>query len=430
MLTKEGTLLIISISSWMLLIAILIFQPFLLLTVFFLHTFLASYIIAAHKLLKRVRPEDMFLERSFEVVSSSEDIFLRVGLTVAMRGETRLYAEASDEIPRGAVPQGRLEPARGWIGGDARIRQEYSLRVPAHAGLLRFTAATVRIHDPLRLTYKVLRVPAAGDVAIPLGEETVASLYTQLSSVSRPPLGMGVRSMVGYDDEFAGVKQYDEADKMRNIYWLRYAQQVEEDYPVAKKYRKRGEVSFHIIVDCSPSINLGSERRLVEDIATLVRQVYLSADEEGNPVHLWLVNPLLTLEEKALYRKTASRVVMERYISRITPAPGRDDGQVAELFARRVGRGSIVIVVVNPPSQNLGVVERMIGACSGAGAACIVVMPDLSSYLSDGELGRRLLAIDRAYKESWLGSVDSVDTVLELRRGEAYLVAERVLRRR
>jgi uncharacterized protein (DUF58 family) len=430
MLTKEGALLVISIASWMLLISILIFQPFLLLTVFFLHVFLAFYVIASHKLLKRVRPEDLVLERSIEMVRGGGDIFLRVGLTVAMPRETRLYAEASDDIPRGVVPEGRLEPARGWIGGDARIRQEYSLRVPAHAGLVRFATASVRIHDPLRLTYRVLRLPAAGDVAIPLGEETVASLYTQLSSVSRPPLGMGVRSMIGYDDEFAGVKQYDEADKMRDIHWLRYAQQVEEDYPVAKKYRKRGEVSFHIVVDCSPSINLGKERRLVEDIATLVRQVYLSADEEGNPVHLWLVNPLLTLEEKALYRKTASRVVMERYISRITPAPGRDDGRVAEFFARRVGRGSVVLVVVNPPSQNLRVVERMIRACPAAGASCIVVMPDLSSYLSDGELDRRLLAIDRAYKESWLRGVDSVDMVLELRRGEVYVAAERVLRRR
>jgi len=57
-------------------------------------------------------------------------------------------------------------------------------------------------------------------------------------------------------------------------------------------------------------------------------------------------------------------------------------------------------------------------------------MPDLSSYLSDGELDRRLLAIDRAYKESWLRGVDSVDMVLELRRGEVYVAAERVLRRR
>jgi uncharacterized protein (DUF58 family) len=430
MLSREGALLLISNSSWLLIISILFFQPFLLLTVFLLHSFISFYIILSQSSFSRLRPDDLSVSRIVEVDEAGGGLTLRVHLTVALRFDERLYVEVFDSPPAGTAPVGTFGPARGVVGGGSILSHDYALRVVERMGSLSFRAVIVRVHDPLKLVYRELQASAPTEVALPIGEESVVGLYTQLSSMSRPPLGMGVRSMVGYDDEFAGVKQYEVGDKIRDIHWLRYARQVEEEQPVTKKYRKRGEVSVHVVVDCSPTINLGKDHKLIDDVATLLRQIFHSADKEGNPVQLWLINPRLPLEAKVPSRKTTSRAELERYLSLLTPADGRDDGEVAELFAGRVSRSSIVILLTNPPTPNLRTVEKIIAACRDAGATCHLVLPETSSYVEDGPTLRALLRIDRVFKDSWLRRAGGVEAVMELRRGEAYEISERILRRR
>ncbi len=429
MLSREGALLLISNSSWLLIISILLFQPFLLLTVFLLHSFISFYIILSQSSLSRVRPEDLSVGRTVEFDEARGSLTLRVHLTVALRSDERLYVEVFDAPPAGAVPAGTFGLARGVIGGGSVLSHNYALRVVERMGSLSFRTVRVRVHDPLKLVYRELHVSAPTQVALPIGEESVAGLYTQLSSMSRPPLGMGIRSMVGYDDEFTGVKQYEVGDKIRDIHWLRYARQVEDEQPVAKKYRKRGEVSVHVVVDCSPTINLGKDYKLIDDVATFLRQIFHSADREGNPVQLWLINPRLPLEAKVPSRKTISRAELERYLSLLIPADGRDD-EVAELFAGRVSRYSIVILLTNPPTPNLRTVEKIIAACRDAGATCLLVLPDTSSYVEDDPTWRALLRIDRFFKDSWLRRAGGVEAVIELRRGEAYDISERILRQR
>ncbi|MEM1534569.1 MAG: DUF58 domain-containing protein [Nitrososphaerota archaeon] len=431
MLTREGALLLISLSGWIIFISTLLYHPFIFLASFFLQTFFTTYILLANRKLRRLDFSGLKVERAVEPQRTGDKTRLKVTLVVKLDGEGRLYIQAIERPPYGThLMEGSLRP-EGAVGDGQTLSSSYVLEVSPSMGLVRFGKITLRIHDPLRLCYVSREMEGEQEVFIPLGEQLVGAVYGRLrASWIRPPMGLGFRGLVGYDDEFSGVKSYELGDRIRDIHWMRYAQQVDEAEIVAKKYVKKGEVTLHIVVDCSPSINAGEDASLVTDISTLLRRLCQTAEEEGNPVQFWLINPELNQAEKVSHRRLFSRVAMEQYIARVFPSRGKDDGKIAEAFSRAIKGSSVVFFIVNPPSPNVEVVEDMIETCREAGARYVICVPDMSSYFSSpSEQTDRLLELDRFFKDKWVSRFKDRGSVIEIRKGFAVDITREALRR-
>ncbi|MEM0482350.1 MAG: DUF58 domain-containing protein [Nitrososphaerota archaeon] len=431
MLTREGALLLISISGWTLFISALLYQPFIFLTSFFLQTFFATYILLTHRRLEKLDTEGLKVERTVEPERVGDKTLLRVRLQVRFDSDSRLFVRVIDKPPYGTrVVERSLNP-EGIVGAGEGIDTSYTLEIDPSIGLARFRKAILLIHDPLKLCYIEREVEVVSDVIVPVGEQLVGAAYAKLPTPwIRPPMGLGFRGLVGYDDEFSGVKPYELGDRIRDIHWMRYAQQVDEEELVAKKYVKRGEVTLHIVVDCSSSINAGDNAALLTDISTLIRRLCQTAEEEGNPVQFWLINSALSQDEKVSPRRVFSRVALEQFIARVFPSRGRDDRQVLEEFLRTLSSSSMVIFVVNPPSQNTGTIEEMINACKTVGARYIICIPDVSSYISG--IGRevgRLLQLDRLFKDRWVSRFSEGGSVIEIGKGYEIDVTKEAMRR-
>ncbi|GBC71662.1 hypothetical protein HRbin02_01447 [Candidatus Calditenuaceae archaeon HR02] len=431
MLTREAALLLISLSGWTLFISALLYQPFIFLASFFLQTFFTIYILLADRRLRKISIEGFKVERTAEPQRIGDKTLLKVILHVRFDSESQLFVRVIDKPPYGTRVVGQQSNSEGIVGAGESIESSYTLEIDSSIGLARFRKVILLIHDPLKLCYVARELEVASDIIVPVGEQLVGAAYTKLSAGwIRPPMGLGYRGLVGYDDEFSGTKPYELGDRIRDIHWMRYAQQVDDEGLVAKKYVKRGEVTLHIVIDCSSSINTGDNAALLTDISILIRRLCQTAEEEGNPVQFWLINPLLSHDEKISPRRVFSRVALEQYIARVFPSNGRDDGKIVEEFLKTLGSSSIVIFVVNPPSQNTGIVEAMINACRIVGARYIICMPDVSSYISglDGEASR-LLQLDRLYKDKWLSRFSEPGTVIEIGKGYAVDLAKEAMRR-
>ncbi len=431
MLTREAALLLISLSGWTLFISTLLYQPFLFLASFFLQTFFATYMLLVSRRLRNLGIEGLILERTVEPQRIGDKTLLKVRLRVRLDSESRLFVRVMDRPPYGTRIVERPLNSEGIVGAGESLESSYTLEVDPSIGLARFRKVVLLIHDPLRLCYVAREVEVVSDVIVPVGEQLVGAAYTKLPAPwIRPPMGLGYRGLVGYDDEFSGIKPYELGDRVRDIHWVRYAQQVDEEELVAKKYVKKGEVTLHLVVDCSSSINAGDNAALLTDISTLIRRLCQTAEEEGNPVQFWLINPALSLDEKISPRRVFSRIALEQYIARVFPSRGRDEGQVVEEFSRTLSSSSMVIFVVNPPSQNTGTVEAMINACRIVGARYIICIPDVSSYVSglEGVVGR-LLQLDRLFKDMWLSRFAEPGSVIEIGKGYSVDVVREAVRR-
>ncbi|MCS7146162.1 MAG: DUF58 domain-containing protein [Nitrososphaerota archaeon] len=431
MLTREGAILLIGISGWTILLSSLLYQPFLFLASFFLQTFYAAYIFLAQRRLGKLDSTGFILERTVEPQRTRDQTLLRVKLRARFEGEGWFFIQISDQPPYGTEKvEGNLE-IEGIIGGTQTLEGGYTLRVNPPIAFVRFKVAKIRIHDPLRLYYVERNIGVESDIIVPVGEQLVGTVYARLRAAwIRPPMGIGMRSLVGYDDEFSGVKAYELGDKMRDIHWMRYAQQVAEDEIVAKKYVKKGDVALHVVVDCSPSINAGEGAALLTDISTLLRRLCQTTEEEGNTIQFWLLNPALNLNEKISPRRVFSRVLLELYIARIFPVEGRDDGQIAEVFSKTIKGTNIVVFIVNPPSANMDIIEEMMNACRRVGARFFVCVPEVSSYVPPvGEVIERILRMDRMLKYRWLSKAAEGGALVEIRRGYQVDIAREAMKR-
>jgi uncharacterized protein (DUF58 family) len=431
MLTREAALLLISLSGWTLFVSILLYQPFLFLASFFLQTFFATYILLASRRLRSLDVEGLKVERTVEPQRVGDKTLLKVRLHVWFDSEQRLFVRVVDKPPFGTRIVERPSNPEGIIGAGESLESSYTLEVDPSISLARFRKVILLIHDPLKLCYDARELEVASDIIVPVGEQLVGAAYTKLPAPwIRPPMGLGYRGLVGYDDEFSGIKPYELGDRVRDIHWIRYAQQVDEEELVAKKYVKKGEVTLHIVVDCSSSINTGENAALLTDISILIRRLCQTAEEEGNPVQFWLLNPSLSLDEKISPRRVFSRIAIEQYIARVFPSQGREEEQVVEEFSRTLTGSSMVVFVVNPPSQNTGIVEAMINACRMVGARYIICVPDVASYVSrlEGEVSR-LLQLDRQFKDDWLSRFSEPGSVIEIGKGYAIDVVKEAMRR-
>lgn len=431
MLTREAALLLISLSGWTLFICALFYQPFLFLASFFLQTFFATYLLLADRRLRKLGIESFKVERTAEPQRIGDKTLLRVNLHIRFEKESRFFVRVIDKPPYGTRIVDKQTNSEGIVGAGESLDSSYTLEIDPSIGLIRFRKVTLQVHDPLKLCYVARELEAAYDVIIPVGEQLVGSAYTRLPApLIRPPMGLGYRGLVGYDDEFSGTKPYELGDRIRDIHWMRYAQQVDDEELVAKKYVKRGEIALHIVVDCSPSINMGDNSALLTDISTLIRRLCQTAEEEGNPVQFWLINPALSHDERISPRRVFSRVVLEEYIARVFPSNGRADGQIVEEFLKTLSAPSIVVFVVNPPSQNTSIVEAMIDTCRMVGARYIICVPNVSSYISgpDPEVSR-LLQLDRLFKNGWLSRFSDQGSVIEIARGFEVDLAREAMRR-
>lgn len=431
MLTREGALLLLSISGWTLFIAALLYQPFLFLTSFFLQTFYSTYILLTHIRLHKTDLTGVKVERHVEPYGVDERTILRVKLVVRLDGNRWLHLLVSDTMPLGTERvEGDLE-VFGLLGPERILETSYVLRVNPSFALVRFNQVRIRIHDPLKLCYVERELNIKTEVIVPVGAKLVGTAYTRLSAAwIRPPMGIGVRGLVGYDDEFSGIKSYELGDRVRDIHWLRYARQVDEEDVVAKKYVKRGDVNLHIVVDCSASINAGEEGALIKDMSSLLRRLCQTAEEEGNSIQFWLINSALSIDEKISPRRVFSRASLEQYIARIIPSEERDSDGISKMFSEAIKPSSVAVFITNPPSQNGATVKEMIDDCRRVGARFIVCVPDMSSYVSGLDEGlRNMLELDELYKEKWLLSVAEGGVVVRLRRGQIADVAREAVKR-
>lgn len=431
MISREGALALISLSGWTIFIASLLYQPFLFLVSIFLQIFFSTYMLLAFRRLQRLDVTGLKVERIFEPINKYGKNILKTETHLSTKGKTPLYIQAIDEPPYGTRVVDGSAKAEGLVGPKRDINFSYTLEVEDSIGLVRFSKLTVRVYDPLKLCYVTREIAAPSELILPVGEQLTGASYAKLRALwPRPPSGLGFKGLVGYDDEFMGIKAYDEGDRLRDIHWLRYARLVDEDEIIAKKYSKKGEVALHIVVDCSPAINTGPKADLIQDTAMFLRRLCLTAEEEGNSIHFWLINPALSLEERYSPRGTISRTAIEQYLAKIFPAIGRDDGKMAELFERHVKPASMTVFIVNPPSENIETIEKMVDACKKAGARYVLCLPEMSSYISEArtEIGQ-LLDVDRVYKERWLSKVADAGSVVFLRKETSADIAREIIRR-
>ncbi|MEM2011030.1 MAG: DUF58 domain-containing protein [Nitrososphaerota archaeon] len=431
MLSKEGVLLLISLTTWTILLSSLLYQPFLFLVSIFLQIYYSVYILLASKRLKTLYTTDIKIERTLEPFSKDGKNFVRTKLQLWVDKGGPLHVKVIDNLPYGTELAEGLNKAEGVISPKQGLTLSYVLSVDNSIGYIKFAKVDVQVHDALKLCFLTKRIEDRSEVAIPIGEQLIASSHSRFRTFwPRPPFGLGYRGLVGHDDEFVGVKPYEEGDRLRDVHWLRYARQVDEGEIIAKKYSKKGEVAIHIVVDCSSAINVGPAGELLVDIAQFIRRLCLAAEEEGNMIYFWLLNPALLLEEKISPRGVHSRTIIEQYIARIFPTHGGDSGEIAEIFEQRVRQASMAVFIFNPPSENMWIIERMIDACKKVGAGYVLCLPDMYSYVSGrgGEV-EMLLRLDKMLKEKWLSGHSDGGWIIELRKGYTSDIARETVRR-
>jgi len=431
-LTRDASLILIGTSVWTVLTSSILYEHFLFLTALFIQSFFSFYLFFAHRGLGGVEGAHFRAERvvTGELVEGKNILHVRV------RGwledaDRRLYVALVDRTPYGArLLEGR-QVCEGVVGGGLVVEARYKLIADPAVHLIRFEGIRLRVFDQLKLCFVEREVGGDEEVALSGGEQLIGASYARLwVSAYKPPTGFGFKGLVGFDDEFTGVKTYEPSDRTRDIHWVRTAQRVDDEL-VAKRYVKRSDVEVHVVVDCSPSINAGEGGALVIDIINMVRRLCVSAAEEGNAVQFWLLNPRLRPEERVSPMRTPTKSHLEEYVARIFPAEGSLDRGIAETFMGSLKRGSLAFFIVNPPSGNSGLIGEMVDACREAGACVVLCMPDMATYVSpaSGYL-ERLLILDGAYKVWWLSRYGEGVEVVLLQRGFVIDLAREVMRRR
>lgn len=431
MLSTRGLAALINSEVAVFLCATLFYNPQLFLLAFFLHAFFASYILLYMGKLGRIN-EGMiraWRDVSHTVVQSGGTF--TVSVKVSSELEESFVAEFRDEVPSGLILVEGTSMKSGLLrrGVEAEILYRVKPSQAVHRIFYRYIFCI--IYDPLGLVARKLRIAAPQEILVvrdewgPLQESiALREHYTS------PAPGVGINPFLGIEDEYLGVRPYEHGDRLRDIHWKKTAAATSDDSIFVKRYERRSEAQLNIVVDCSSSINAGLNEAYIMDVSRLVGAITSSALDEGNIIHLYVLNPELSIDE-VLSSKISSSIGLLKRLSLLYPTEGQVPVEVVNEIETRMSRGSRLIVISNPPSENQEVVRKLIERAVESKCVITIIIPDIDSYYpSISEHVDTLLRVDKLIKTLWLRGMERDITLIHLSARSSSVMLEWGLRKR
>ena len=255
MLTSRGLWALAAAYSLTALSTAFFVYPPLILSLLTTTVFLAVYIVQAFRRMASISQEKISVERQVSPPAVSVGQTVDVVLQLSSRLDEGVEVEVEDVFEGLVLVEGSpttyavLEP-----GGSLTLR--YRLKAEKR-GEYTVGPAVVRIYDGPRL---VVRKMVAGKPVRILASPALETRLKLGESIIRSRDGVGgsgLNPLTGADEVFRQVKPYTEGEPVRRIAWRRTARSMEDEILV-KQYEHFSSVGIGLILDCSPSMAVGS----------------------------------------------------------------------------------------------------------------------------------------------------------------------------
>jgi len=336
MLSEKGFKTLLAASLSLLFTSILYVFPPLTISVLLATTFVSAYLALSHLSLRHAKPSMFRVTRRVNKTVCAPKETVDVLLTITNRTGSSVPLQIEDAVGELKVSAGRTK-AEGLLVAGGSITVSYQVSA-ARRGTYTLGPSRLLIYDDYTMSYKELEAgPVTSIFVTPSTRKSVrlSEAIMQVPHFFNP--GSASEAFVGPEDAFRGVRPYGPGDLTRYIDWRKTARDPENELYV-REFERTSQVDVVFIIDCSPSMLVGTERPLFEEIIEAVASLTPTILMRGDRVGLRSVG---AAEDMALPPMSGSRGLMEIMLALSKLSPGKHY-QLSDLGVR-LGKNQVAV---------------------------------------------------------------------------------------
>jgi len=267
---------------------------------------------------KKINMNSFEAERtvSKEFCNINEEI--KVILKITNKTKTPLYIIVEDEVDGLDIERGSAKIEKTLKGGET-LELIYVVKA-RRRGVYSIGPLNITVFDKYRYGARKIYLDSKAYIyAYPVDNRNIKLADMMLYTERKALFGSAGNYVTGIEETFRTLREYEPSDPARRIYWKKSGK--EEHQIFVREFDKLNRMEVYFLVDCSPSMLIGYEPSLLDEVIGNLTVLIRALVRKGDYVTVKTLGAINDLENLRIYTSSDYTVLIKR-MAELKPKEG------------------------------------------------------------------------------------------------------------
>ena len=310
MLSRQSFACLVASAITLIVTSYVVVFPPITYSALFIAFFVSLMAIRGNIAVKNINTNSFKVERilSKELCSVNEEI--QVMLKITNKAKEYLYIKAVDNVNELRIERGSIKVEK-LLAPSESIELRYVVKA-GKRGAYKVGPLKIAVFDRHKYGMReiVFHNSASYIYVYPMSKQIIRLSDMLLYAEGNNLFGSAGNYITGTEDTFRTLREYEYGDSAKRIYWKKSGKN--EDQIFVREYDKLNRLEIHFLIDCSPSMWIGDEPNLLDEVITNLTPLIWTLIRKGDYVLIKTLGAVNNIENMRISTSLEYRTFIKK----------------------------------------------------------------------------------------------------------------------